>query len=394
MMEHNQLRQPNSAQIILDSSTTEYQTHVLSTTKQCTELEAEWRSLQLRDGRNELCMSFEWLSSWLAIYLQPDDQLLVVAIFREQRLVFLAPLYLRPRNLNSWRHRTLQFIGCGEAEADEVASEFQDFLLDKTRLSQQQAFAVLNQQVLQQPQWHFIQFNYCCKTSLAYQWLNQLPAAGRYQYPVGIRYQTPLHQSWHQTRSHFPSANSRKHAQKALNRLTKPSISVEKVENEAQRSNQLNNLIRLHQSRWQARNQAGVFQSDAFCRFHQDFSHKALERGWLAMYQLSDQENQQAIAVLYCLKLKKRRYYYQSGFDQRYAQLSPVTMLHMQQLQEGITAGEESYDWMCGKPDSYKKGFACACGELYHCILYRHNIRGTATFWLERLKLWAQGAKR
>jgi len=388
MMEHTGQSQLQPEQIHPHQRATTHDVRVIESPQQMAQLASEWRSLFQRDGKLELSMSFEWLSTWLDVYLQPSDRLFVVAVFCHNQLAFLAPFYLRPHNLNSSHHFTLQLLGNGEAEQDEVLSEFQDFLLDRALLQPGEALTILTEQLRQLPSWRHLQFYFCRQDSLVSRFAHQLPLATLCSKPAGIHFQTPLADNWRDTRNQFPSQNRRKHAQKVLNRLNSQAVEYQPATSPQQLQQQLTTLSKLHTRRWQQRAKPGAFASDTFCRFHQQFSQLALANGWLAMAQLTNQHSGDAIAVIYCVIIGRRRYYYQSGFDPDYSQLSPVSMLHLAQIQSAITDGEQYYDWMCGQPSSYKRGYARQQIKVYHYQLFRRGIRSLLPMLVERLRAW------
>ncbi|MEW6050261.1 MAG: GNAT family N-acetyltransferase [Candidatus Zixiibacteriota bacterium] len=90
------------------------------------ELAREWDGLLARCRRQPLFLTFDWLSVWLGVYLNRQP-LLLLAVYREDKLVGLGPFYVQTR-----RHygmvplRELRILGSGEACPDHL-----DLLLDE-----------------------------------------------------------------------------------------------------------------------------------------------------------------------------------------------------------------------------------------------------------------------
>ena len=393
MMEHNQQRQLQTKQITCEGIQPHHDVVVIRTLDALGTLAPDWQSLHRRDGRHELCMSYTWIATWLSVYLQPNDELYILAVYQQAQLAFLAPFYVQHTNLNTGRNHTLYLIGNGEAEQDEVVSEFQDCLLDNKLLTQADALSLLTHHLSAQTTWRYLEFRYCACDALIYRWSQQQRKAFLTVRLAGIRYISELSHDWHTTLRAFPSKNGQQRMQKALNRLAKHPLTVEKASTRAQLTEQFEQLTQLHQQRWQARGSAGAFASAAFCQFHHALTEHALEQGELALYQLYHTHDETPIAAIYCLTQANRRYYYQSGFDLQYASLSPVTLLHAIQIQDAIAAKQNHYDWMCGTTDSYKKSYATQQEPVYHGVLFRANAHNPLSIWIEKLKAWKRQIK-
>jgi hypothetical protein len=95
-----------------------------------------WNELAVNSPSATIFQSHEWLSLWWKHFSLPNDQLSVILVYDEQRLVGAAPCYFRTaRLLGKGIQRKLMLIGSGEAFGksfgfffDDGPSDFLDFI--------------------------------------------------------------------------------------------------------------------------------------------------------------------------------------------------------------------------------------------------------------------------
>jgi CelD/BcsL family acetyltransferase involved in cellulose biosynthesis len=111
-------------------------------------------------------------------------------------------------------------------------------------------------------------------------------------------------------------------------------------------------LFRLHHARWSMRGSKGVLADDGVVRFHREALPLLFARGLLRMYIMW--VDQSIAAVFFGLSdLRKRTYYYLSGFDPHFERLSPGTLIIAHAIEEAIREGCEHFDFLRGR-ESYK----------------------------------------
>jgi CelD/BcsL family acetyltransferase involved in cellulose biosynthesis len=92
-------------------------------------LRDEWHALLMQSGGAEVFQTHEWMSTWWEVFGDQDRELFVVTVRQGGRLVGLAPFLIR--RIGRWSRaqvRRLEFLGTGEAEEDEVCSDFLDIV--------------------------------------------------------------------------------------------------------------------------------------------------------------------------------------------------------------------------------------------------------------------------
>src|SRR5204862_7983667 len=74
-------------------------------------------------------LEYRWVRTWWEIHRRDCRLLIVIAVDDAGQPIGLAPLYLRRDTRDPVRLlRTVHFLGTGEREADEIASEYLGWL--------------------------------------------------------------------------------------------------------------------------------------------------------------------------------------------------------------------------------------------------------------------------
>jgi CelD/BcsL family acetyltransferase involved in cellulose biosynthesis len=113
----------------------------------------------------------------------------------------------------------------------------------------------------------------------------------------------------------------------------------------------LENLIRLHGSRWQSRGAAGVLRDPGVQRFHRAAVPRLLQAGLLRLCELRIAGD--TAGVYYGLQHRARAFAYIGGFDPRYAFESPGTTLLEHALNQAIRDGAREFHFLRGR-ETYK----------------------------------------
>lgn len=95
--------------------------------------EEEWQQLLDASDADPLFLSWHWMYDWWQRFQRPGDRLRLLAAYRGDRLVGLAPLYqARTRYLRGLLPvQRLQFLGTGIRRSAGLRSEYLAFILDR-----------------------------------------------------------------------------------------------------------------------------------------------------------------------------------------------------------------------------------------------------------------------
>ncbi|MFM2065802.1 MAG: hypothetical protein RLZZ584_711 [Pseudomonadota bacterium] len=131
----------------------------------------------------------------------------------------------------------------------------------------------------------------------------------------------------------------------------------------------------LHQKRWEARGESGVFGQEFFQRFHRRLMARCLPRGEIQLLQLK--AGGRDIGLLYSFVLGGRVYVYQSGFD--YGLLAkhgrPGMVTHAMAVQYNAGLGHAVYDLMAGEETQYKQTLSNLPETMTWQVLRTHALR-------------------
>ena len=114
----------------------------------------------------------------------------------------------------------------------------------------------------------------------------------------------------------------------------------------------LDDLMRLHQSRWVGQGEAGSFADPLITAFHRESAPLLLAAGVLRLQAL--QVDGATAAVIYALTpVQGRILFYLSGFDAAFGDISPGSLLLAAMLEQAIGEGRAEADFLRGT-ESYK----------------------------------------
>jgi CelD/BcsL family acetyltransferase involved in cellulose biosynthesis len=126
----------------------------------------------------------------------------------------------------------------------------------------------------------------------------------------------------------------------------------------------LDELFRLHASRWAVARKPGVLADAAVRAFHRKSAPELLARGLLRLYRLRLQ--QRTIAVVYTLFESETVFCYLQGYDPEFAHLSPGTHLMFSVMEDAVRMKMRKFDLLRGE-ESYKRHWR-AQAEVTHRI--------------------------
>jgi hypothetical protein len=332
----------------------------------------QWKSET--QGLQSTCIfnDFSWVSAWIDTYWQKTWQLKVYTLYYNDKIIAIAPFYIQPSKY-FYQLNKLFFLGQGEPEISEVASEYNDILIVQgfeELVINELASKLCTLKVDQ------IYFRAILNNSYIDKLLKK--SFNYHSIQSHTRYITSIKQ-WSIKKL---SKNTRARYRRSLNQLTKINASFYWIEPQ-QYEKFINTLTKYHQTRWQNKGKKGAFSHQKFLDFHQLFSEKNRQESIKISAIIVDEK---PIAINYYLNDKTCLYFYQSGWDEKeFSTLSPGLALHLWSIEH---CNFEYYDFMMGSMnDTYKSKFLSTPASM-------HNINIQLTPWklilkkvLYRLKL-------
>lgn len=341
-------------------------TEVLETKRDLAAHQASWETLWNEDPMSTIFLSFSWITEWIESYGRYIDRLFVILFYREDKLVGIAPLYVRRPRLGPLGE--LFFLGTGEAETEEACAEY----LDLIALESHRAACVLALAGLVHSDPRIAGVTLLRVSSGISRLAIALEEKGwsiRDRRALGWSY--ALGDADGEGAEGFGSSFFRK--RKRLERL--PGYAVQVAGCESERQLLLESLIELHQKRWLAKGQPGAFASPVFRHFHEQLSCRLLAEGALLLYAVRVCDV--VLAINYCLLGHGICHYYQGGIDTSFRpNVSPGTVAHLIGAELAYSRGCLSYDLMLGGADSYKRAIARPWRQLASFTLTRRRYLG------------------
>lgn len=167
------------------------------------------------------------------------------------------------------------------------------------------------------------------------------------------------------------SANFRQELRRKERRLADQGFRFRSVEREAELGPALDTLFRLHRLRWGS--EASPWFA-GFEAFHREFAAVALERGWLRLRLVENDDG--AIAVNHCFRFGDAEWSYQIGRDPSGRTSSAGLILFAHSVREAIAEGAAAYKLGPGR-QPYKLRLATEDPGLETVAVVR-GIRGRA----------------
>jgi CelD/BcsL family acetyltransferase involved in cellulose biosynthesis len=332
-------------------------------------------------------LEFRWVDTWWRIHRRNRRLLLILAVDDALRPVGLAPLCVR-RDLgqSGGMLRTITFLGTGEREADEVASEYLGWLAPPERIAavHECVGRVLCQRRQSWDRVHLV--NIGPDQDLPERMREALGPVTR---EASVRARPSFRIAACPSEefiARLSSGNFRHRCRRALRAGVEAGVELVTAREPEEVSSLFQALTALHQKRWQARGRPGVFDSAVFSRFHSRLLPAYVADGTAWLVGLRQQGRW--LAARYHLRAGNRVFDYVSGIDPETSPaLGPGLLLTLHALDWCVAHGVSTYDLLAGDYD-YKRKLATDEGELYDLDLFGSSL--AAQVWLAARKLGAR----
>ena len=335
-------------------------------TDQFRELKSDWNQLVEHSIHPQPFLLWEWIFTWWEVYAKSSYELTIVAVYKDETLVALAPFYID--NSALLIKGRLRMLGEGEAFKDEVVSHYPDIICLEAH--REPVVDHLVEYLLQnESSWSFGQFRFMLGNSVLSDMQKKL--ASHYDH-----YTVSSSQSYAIELPKTPedyvaslSRSMRKQFRSRLNRMeSSGELKILSAHEFDDPHEALEILERLHRARWEKQGVSCIFDSIAFKTFHKTLLNRFLEQGIIdirVMY-----HNGEAVAAVHNFNFNKRCYSYQSGFkSQDDKRFSPMVVFDILEIQALVSAGYIQYDYLSAEGDqSYKEKFKCETAPVYETL--------------------------
>lgn len=353
-------------------------------------LRDEWTELLHDSGADNFFLTWEWLHTWWR-HLAGGRSLRLITLRSGRRLIALAPLVQRPRNLLALQLLpVLEFLGTGDVGSDyldvivrrgtehEARSAFardwtaRSLMLHLPRTTNERSTVLQIMADLRRRGWT----PRIARTDLC----PFIPLAG---------------ETWESYLQKLGSSHRYNFRRRLRNLERQFQVTFAPVQNERERQEAFAALISLHDRRWSRRGGSTAFHSEALVRFHDELTRVLLDRGWLRLYVLK--LDGVPAAALYGILYGGKFYFYQSGFDPAYARHSVGLVTMGLSIERAIREGATEYDLLHGE-EPYKFLWAQHTRGLTGLELYPPDVRGSLGRGVmairSAIKAWVRPARR
>ncbi|MEO8340974.1 MAG: GNAT family N-acetyltransferase, partial [Nitrospirota bacterium] len=309
-------------------------------------LAQEWEQLLRTVPGHSLFLTWEWLYIWTKHYL--GDSRLRVLVMRDnlERLVGLAPLYLRTTRAQGLiPFRELRFLG-----SDTVCSSYLDVIANEKqkRVVLQSLYRYLFHEA--RGEWDVLTLSEIpAESSTIDLWNELFEEVGKVGEIINttccpvIRLPGDV-----ETYRAGLGRNRRYTLQRKLTCLQGAGrMEYSRATSPAEVDPALDWLITLHQRRWSTGSSRGVFASERSKRFHRDIVQVLSERGRVSLDLLKLDDR--PLAAIYGLIYQGVYYFYLPGFDSAaISKASPGLLLLHHRIEQAIRDGEHTVDLLQG----------------------------------------------
>jgi CelD/BcsL family acetyltransferase involved in cellulose biosynthesis len=331
---------------------------------------AAWTSLESRIGNTGLACSWDWTSTWLEVY---GSQLRHAFAVGEHGGVVcgIALLVWETASHHGLPIRRLHVGTAGEPSGTGVNVEYNRLLVDED--AREAYGAALLGVLLEDSWWDELVLDGFASED-AHPLRRTLPA-----FEPRVRASPYLDL---QPRSDRPadvlaalSAGTRRRIRRSLRAFGE--VETEWAETPDQGLAILDELVVLHQRRWQAAGKPGAFASERFRRFHSTLIARLLPKG--AILAFRTRVGSGTLGCVYGFVERGRVLFYQSGFaafDDR--KLKPGLVTHALCMQAAADGGYMEYDFLPGR-SRYKSELTSGEHEVVWAIARRSDLKSASS---------------
>jgi CelD/BcsL family acetyltransferase involved in cellulose biosynthesis len=311
----------------------------------------EWQDLFSRCREATPFQHPDWVLPWINAF-NPRD-LVGVEVREGNRLVGFAPLLIYPRG----DERVLAFAAGG-------VSDYLGLLIEPGR--EPRVLAAVLDAAQQIPHWTVLDFtDLRCSSSLL-----ESGRFSNYSRPHDVCFVLPLPQSPDElietlTKRQWANLrNARSRSQR------EGEATIEHARPETVREF-LDDLFRLHTTRWAELGQDGVVNEHRIQQLHREATPAFLEDGLLRLWRM--RLKGRTIAVIYSLFHQETAFCYLQGFDPDYSHLSPGTQLMFAVIEDAVRQGMHRFDFLRGK-EAYKLHWRPDSEQTYRIEIPRQTL--------------------
>jgi CelD/BcsL family acetyltransferase involved in cellulose biosynthesis len=318
-------------------------TEILSTWQMLDSIENEWNQLLRTTPANSIFLTWEWIQAWREV-VGENKQLFVVTVRDDQdQLIGIAPFHTYSmRFLGAMNYTALRTL------ADySTASEYPDWIVKPD--VEKEVLAKITEVLLSASKhWDLIWMPRMAGWTGAYERIaNSAKQAGMLLHAMPSVFSNfALPESLQEFEQGFSAKRRQQMRRNKRNLLSLPGVSIEACSDPADLDSYTEALFDLHHRRRMLLGDSGCFvRRPAEAAFYRNFLPKALERGWLRLFALTQDNVIKAIQVGYAYHGEFLQM--QEGFDPDFVSGAGNVLRHVV-IEKCIDEGLQNYDNLGG----------------------------------------------
>lgn len=347
---------------------------IIRSWKKFYQLETEWSALLSRSGANTIFLSFDWMHAWVSIFSNSVLPYLIIIRDDKSNLVGIAPFYKsKLKILNILPYNTLRIIG-----DIPTGAEYPSFIA-KNSIENKVYETIIECLIKHRYEWDCI-------------WITNLGGWQTSTERLRKYFSSPIFFCNHWIKSFgaikLPEAvenfnqslslNMRQQISRQDRKIKKrKKLSFRKCQKQHELPVFLNALFDLHYKRWHKVGEIGSFKRKPdMVYFYRKFAKYALEKKWLWLYGLSDNNEFKAIQLGY---VHNGIYHQlQEGFDPDYIP-GVGNVLRKFIIEALITEGIKIYDFLEGMTE-HKRRWGAKERSGYDLLIGHRSLKNQLLF--------------
>ncbi len=315
-------------------------------------IQETWNTLFHSSKQNHPFLSYDWISSWWECF--SEDNSLEILLVKEENgnPVGIAPLMVQKN--------ALYFI------ASEEVSDYCDFVVEKGR--HEEFFKnVLNHIQTTHPDIEKIDLKNIKSTSPSQDILPRMASEWGYSSSCTEIEVAPLLELPSSYEDYLGSLSKKKRHElrRKLRRMESlEGIRVEKIADTKNLPASIDEFIALHKRR--SPSKANFWKKKNMTDFFHGMARRFSLKGWVEMNVLFLEDRM--LAVLLNFSFLDRIYFYNVAFNKDFARYSPGIYLFNHSIQDAISTGKKSVDFLRGR-EVYKYYFGAEDSKIFRLVL-------------------------
>lgn len=354
----------------------------VTTKEQFYSLKDKWNSLLKESSANNVYLTWEWLYTWWEIYGDSIRHLNILTVKDNDEIVAIAPLITTDRKKEGlFTLKSLEFLGTGEDEKDEVCSNYINFIVKNDAEDIYKAIFNYIQRGLEEKQWDRVFLSSVPYSSATITFFSNgiKQNLGKGSYLVNISGPIPcaiisLLAEWDAYLRYISKMWRDKIKKWRRDIASNGDIQSELVTEPDKILTAFNDFVNLHQKRWQDIDEPGLFSSSKFTDFHRKILKLFSDNRWVRIRLLKC--NGKTIAASYNFNFDKTIYSYSSAYDRNFKTKVAIGLLERTyDIEDAIRDGYKYYDFYKAKEGSYKWHLAKDKREVCDISIYNKNYK-------------------